>query len=161
MPMELFAASSARSLERVSGTAVFLSSTQEGVPPALLHNVLHARVIIATVVIGKVPSVPPDERLELETIADGIHRATLHYGFMDEIDLPQALTTCHRWEPPLKLMETSFFLGRQTLVPSSRPGMAIWREKLFAWMVRNAESAMDFFKLPTNRVVKLGSQLEI
>ena len=166
MSLELFARSAAGSLERVSGTAVFMSSTSEGVPPALLHNVkhnkvLHERVIVVTVVIGKVPHVPANRRIALHDVADGIHRATLTYGFMDEIDVPEALRTCHCWSPPLRVMDTSFFLGRQTLIASDRPGMALWREKLFAWMVRNAESAMDFFKLPTNRVVELGSQLEI
>jgi KUP system potassium uptake protein len=85
----------------------------------------------------------------------------LNYGFMDEVDLPAALQGCDCWSPPLKTMDTSYFLGRQTLIASDRPGMPIWREKLFAWMVRNAESAMDFFKLPINRVVELGSQVEI
>ena len=80
---------------------------------------------------------------------------------MEEVDLPHARATGHRWKPPLKLMDTRFFLGRQTLVPPDPPGTALWREKLFAWMVGNAESAMDFFKLPTNRLVELGSRLEI
>ncbi|WP_425228880.1 potassium transporter Kup [Sphingomonas sp.] len=165
MAAELFARSAGK-LERVPGTAVFLSASREGVPHALLHNVkhnkvLHERVIIATVAIAKVPSVPAAERIELEPIAEGFTRAVIHYGFMDEIDVPAALATLPAGAAPLKPTDTSFFLGRQTLIASDRPGMALWREKLFAWMVRNAESAMDFFKLPTNRVVELGSQLEI
>ena len=166
MSAELFAKSAQKSLERVAGTAVFLSASREGVPHALLHNVkhnkvLHERVIIATVAIAKIPVVPEAERVELERIDDCFFRVILNYGFMDEIDVPAALTAVRIGEAPLKPMETSFFLGRQTLIASDKPGMAIWREKLFAWMVRNAESAMDFFKLPTNRVVELGSQLEI
>ncbi|MCI4655117.1 potassium transporter Kup [Sphingomonas aquatilis] len=166
MSLELFAKSAAPSLTRVPGTAVFLSSSREAVPPALLHNVkhnkvLHERNIVVTVVIERVPHIAANSRLELIRIDDTIHRAILRYGFMDEVDLPEALRTCHGWEPPLKPMDTSFFLGRQTLIASELPGMAIWREKLFAWMQRNAESAMDFFRLPTNRVVELGSQVEI
>jgi KUP system potassium uptake protein len=80
---------------------------------------------------------------------------------MQEVDVPAALATVETCGPSFKMMDTSFFLARQTLHASSRPGMAIWREKLFAWMLRNAESAMEFFKLPTNRVVELGSQVEI
>ncbi|WP_375391573.1 potassium transporter Kup [uncultured Sphingomonas sp.] len=166
MPAELFARSARKSLERVPGTAVFLSSSREGVPHALLHNVkhnkvLHEHIIIVTVAIAKVPTIPADARLELQPIDDRFMRVVLHYGFMDEIDVPAGLAAIRIDDAPLKRMETSYFLGRQTLIPSDRPGMAIWREKLFAWMVRNAESAMDFFKLPTNRVVELGSQLEI
>ena len=166
LSLELFAKSACKSLERVSGTAVFLSSTREGVPPALLHNVkhnkvLHARVIITTIVIGKVPHIPDEQRLDVATVGDGFFRAIIQYGFMDEIDVPAALDRAEAWNEPLKPMDTSYFLGRQTLIASDRPGMAIWREKLFAWMIRNAESAMDFFKLPVNRVVELGSQLEI
>lgn len=165
MSLELFA-TSASAIQRVPGTAVFLASTQEGIPPALLHNVkhnkvLHERVIIATVVVAKVPHVPIEERLAITPVAGEIHRAQINYGFMDEVDVPLALRGCSAWTPALAPMDTSYFLGRQTLIASDRPGMAIWREKLFAWMVRNAESAMDFFKLPTNRVVELGSQLEI
>ena len=83
------------------------------------------------------------------------------YGFMQETNVPLALSTVTGCGPQFKMMDTSFFLARQTLIASARPGMAIWREKLFAWMLRNAESAMEFFKLPTNRVVELGSQVEI
>jgi KUP system potassium uptake protein len=85
----------------------------------------------------------------------------LKYGFMQEADVPAALKQVSQCGAEFKMMETSFFLARQTLLPSSRPGMMIWREKLFAWMLRNAESAMEFFRLPTNRVVELGSQVEI
>ena len=166
MTAELFARSARGSLERVAGTAVFLSSSREGVPHALLHNVkhnkvLHEHIIIATVMIAKAPTIEAHERLEIETIDDRFVRAIIHYGFMDKIDVPAALSAIQIDGKPLKRMEASYFLGRQTLIASDRPGMAIWREKLFAWMVRNAESAMDFFKLPTNRVVELGSQLEI
>ena len=91
----------------------------------------------------------------------GFYRIVLHYGFMDEVDIPAELGKEARAGGPFLAMQTSYFLARQTLIASNRPGMAIWREKLFAWMVRNAESAMGFFKLPGNRVIELGSQVEI
>ena len=88
-------------------------------------------------------------------------RLILHYGFMEDVNVPAELSRLEGCGPACKMMDTSFFLARQTLIASSRPGMAVWREKLFSWMLRNAESAMEFFKLPTNRVVELGSQVEI
>jgi KUP system potassium uptake protein len=166
MPIDLFIRSAGQSAERVSGTAVFLSSTVDGIPPALLHNlkhnrVLHERVVLLTVAIEGVPHVPPAARTTVTPLTSGFYRIVLRYGFMDEPDIPEALTTIDAAGGPFKAMDTSYFLARQTLIPSHRPGMALWREMLFALMVRNAESAMEFFKLPTNRVVELGSQLEI
>jgi KUP system potassium uptake protein len=166
MTTEMFIASTVRSLKRVPGTAVFLSAGANGVPPALLHNVkhnkvLHERVVILTVHIQGVPQVGQEARVEAHPLDAGFCRIVLHYGFMEDIDIPAALARIDGCGPPFRAMDTSFFLGRQTLIPSSRPGMALWREKLFAWMVRNAESATEFFKLPVNRVVELGSQLEI
>jgi KUP system potassium uptake protein len=164
MPLDLFVQSACRSVKRVPGTAVFLSASSEGTPPALLHNlkhnkVLHERVLIVTVKVVGQPVVDDAHRIREEELGPGFHRVILRYGFMQEIDVPAALAAGAK--EPFRLMETSFFLGRQTLIPSERPGMAIWREHVFAWMVRNAESAMEFFKLPPNRVVELGSQLEI
>ena len=94
-------------------------------------------------------------------LGQGFYRMIINYGFMEDPDVPAVLATTTKCGAQFKMMDTSFFLARQTLLASSRPGMAIWREKLFAWMLRNAESAMEFFKLPTNRVVELGSQVEI
>jgi len=102
-----------------------------------------------------------ERRIETKEYGAGFFRIVLRYGFMEEIDVPTALAQVTKCGPQFKMMDTSFFLARQTLIASARPGMAIWREKLFAWMLRNAESAMEFFKLPTNRVVELGSQVEI
>jgi KUP system potassium uptake protein len=166
LPMEIFIKSAASSATRVPGTAVFMTSSASGVPHALLHNlkhnkVLHERVILLTVKIEDVPYVPAEKRLETHVYDAGFFRVVLRYGFMEEIDVPAALAQLKSIGPQCKMMDTSFFLARQTLLASSRPGMAIWREKLFAWMLRNAESAMEFFKLPTNRVVELGSQVEI
>ena len=166
MPFDLFLKSAAQKVRRVSGTSVFLSSSAEGIPPALLHNlkhnhILHDRVVILTVETQSVPHVPPAKRREVEDLGYGFYRMIVRIGFMDEADIPAELGEETRAGGPFKAMDTSYFLARQTLIASKRPGMAIWREKLFAWMVRNAESAMVFFRLPTNRVIELGSQLEI
>lgn len=166
MPLKVFISSAASSATRVPGTAVFMTSTPDGVPHALLHNlkhnkVLHERIILLTVKIVDMPFVEDDTRCRLEDLGEGFHRLVVKYGFMQEPDVPAALARLTGCGPAFKMMDTSFFLARQTLLPSSRPGMAIWREKLFAWMLRNAESAMEFFRLPTNRVVELGSQVEI
>ncbi len=166
MPMENFITSASRAAPRVSGTAVFMTSSPQGVPHALLHNlkhnkVLHERIIVLTVVIDEVPFVDQEDRIEVIDLSENFYRMVLRYGFMQQADVPAALKLVENCGPQVKMMDTSFFLARQTLLASERPGMAIWREKLFAWMLRNAESAMEFFKLPTNRVVELGSQVEI
>jgi KUP system potassium uptake protein len=166
LPMEIFIKSAAPSAARVPGTAVFMTSAASGVPHALLHNlkhnkVLHERIILLTVRIEDVPYVMLEKRIEQRDYGSGFYRVVLRYGFMEEVDVPLALAQLKDCGPQCKMMDTSFFLARQTLIASNRPGMAIWREKLFAWMLRNAESAMEFFKLPTNRVVELGSQVEI
>ena len=166
LPLEIFAKSAKNSAVRVPGTAIFMASSTAGVPSALLHNikhnkVLHERVVILTINIADVPFVGPHKRCEMTDLGDGFYRAVLNYGFMEETDVPEGLKTMQRCGGEFDMMHTSFFLSRQTLIPSDHPGMSIWREKVFAWMLRNAASAMDFFKLPTNRVVELGSQLEI
>ncbi len=166
LPIEVFIKSAATSAARVPGTAVFMTTSMTGVPHALLHNlkhnkVLHERVMLLTVRIEDVPFVRGERRIETKDYGAGFFRIILRYGFMEEIDVPAALAQVKKCGPQFKMMDTSFFLARQTLIASARPGMAIWREKLFAWMLRNAESAMEFFKLPTNRVVELGSQVEI
>jgi KUP system potassium uptake protein len=166
MPIKVFISSAATSATRVPGTAVFMTSTADGVPHALLHNlkhnrVLHERVILLTVKIADVPFVDSSKRCKMDDLGQGFHRLILKYGFMEEADVPAALNDVTGCGAAFKMMDTSFFLARQTLLPSSRPGMAIWREHLFSWMLRNAESAMEFFRLPTNRVVELGSQVEI
>ncbi len=166
MPMEIFIKSASRAATRVPGTAVFMTSTAEGVPHALLHNlkhnkVLHERILILTVIIDEIPFIDTEDRIEVFDLGENFYRMILRYGFMQQPDVPAALKMAENCGPQIKMMDTSFFLARQTLLPSENPGMALWREKLFAWMLRNAESAMEFFKLPTNRVVELGSQVEI
>jgi len=166
LPIEIFAKSANNSATRVSGTAIFMASSTGGVPSALLHNikhnkVLHERVVILTVLIAEIPYVDPDCRFEIHDLGDGFFRAVIHYGFMEETDVPEALKLMETCGGKFDMMQTSFFLSRQTLLPSEKPGMPIWREKIFSWMLRNAASAMEFFRLPTNRVVELGSQVKI
>ncbi|MDE8652053.1 potassium transporter Kup [Novosphingobium album (ex Liu et al. 2023)] len=166
LPLNVFAKSAHGSAARVPGTAIFMASSNIGVPSALLHNikhnkVLHERVVVLTIEVQDVPYVEDAERIEVQDLGEGFFRMTMRYGFMEETDVPAALKHAEMCGGPFEMMKTSFFLSRQTLLPSAKPGMAIWREKLFSWMMRNAASAMEFFRLPTNRVVELGSQLEI
>ncbi|WP_209347357.1 potassium transporter Kup [Pontixanthobacter sp. CEM42] len=166
LPMEIFAKSAKNSATRVPGTAIFMASAKGGVPSALLHNikhnkVLHERVVILTIQIAEIPYVDPDGRCEYYDLGDGFFRAVLHYGFMEATDVPEGLKSMAVCGGEFDMMHTSFFLSRQTLLPSDKPGMPIWREKIFAWMLRNSATAMEFFRLPTNRVVELGSQVRI
>jgi KUP system potassium uptake protein len=166
MPMEIFIKSAASSAHRVSGTSIFMASSASGVPSALLHNikhnkVLHERVLILTVLIQDVPYVSDANRIDCKDMGQGFYRLKLNYGFLDDTDIPKALDNVQVCGPKFDMMQTSFFLSRQTLIASKIPGMMIWREKVFAWMLRNAANAMEFFKLPSNRVVELGSQVEI
>ena len=167
LPLPVFVKSTGASVHRVRGTSVFLSTSADTVPAALLHNlkhnqVLHERVIILKVKVEEVPHVAAERRLEFHDAGAGFYRMILHYGFMDEVDIPRDLAFTRSCGEAFNMMSTSFFLGRQKLVGSTNaPGMAPWREKLFAWMLKSSESAMEFFKLPTNRVVELGSQLQI
>ena len=166
MPASIFIKSAASSATRVPGTAVFMTTAADGVPHALLHNlkhnkVLHERVLLLTVKIEDVPYVEEQKTFHLDELGQGFYRLIVRYGFMQETNVPAALGRLDNCGPQIRMMETSFFLARQTLIASPKPGMALWREKLFAWMLRNAESAMEFFNLPPNRVVELGSQVEI
>ena len=166
MPLPVFIKSTATTMHRVRGTAVFLSSSPNTIPTALLHNikhnqVLHERVLILTVKVEQVPHVEPAARLEIHDSGSGFYRVILHYGFMEDVDIPRDLSRMEHCGPAFSMMNTSFFLGRQKLIASRRPGMAVWRERLFAAMLQSSESAMEFFKLPTNRVVELGSQVEL
>jgi KUP system potassium uptake protein len=166
IPVAIFAKSANSSAERVPGTAIFMASANSGVPSALLHNikhnkVLHARVVILTVLIDDMPYVDEERRFEVKEIGQGFWRLILRFGFLEDTDVPTVLARVSVGGQGFDMMKTSFFLSRQTLIAAARPGMPLWREKLFAWMLRNATSAMEFFKLPTNRVVELGSQVAI
>ncbi len=151
---------------RVTGTAVFLTTWPEGVPRALLHNlvhnkVLHERVVLLNVETADVPYLPEGERLRLEPLDYGFWRLWVRYGFKDEPDIPAALAGCGKLGLKFDLMNTSFFLGRESLVSRIGSGMPGWREKLFILMFRNAGSAADYFRIPPNRVVELGTQVEL
>jgi KUP system potassium uptake protein len=166
MPMEIFIKSAANSATRVPGTAIFMASAASGVPSALLHNIkhnriLHERVIVLTVQIEDVPFVRSGERIVCKDLGEGFYRVKMRFGFLEETNVPATLDLVDLCGPKFDMMHTSFFLSRQTLIASKIPGMAIWWEKVFAWMLRNAANAMEFFKLPSNRVVELGSQVEI
>jgi KUP system potassium uptake protein len=167
LPLDIFAKSGRNSTAKVPGTAIFMNSGSSGTPSALLHNikhnkVLHDRVVVMTVAIADVPYVDEVDRTEVKSLGDGFYRVIVRYGFMEETDVPGALKRLDNMcGGPFEIMQTSFFLSRQTLLASDHPGMALWREKLFAWMMRNAATPMEFFRLPTNRVVELGSQVEI
>jgi KUP system potassium uptake protein len=166
IPLPLFIKSACGSAARVPGTAVFMTSQADGVPHALLHNlkhnkVLHERSIFLKVAIEDVPWVDPERQIEVEELGQGFFRIVLHFGFMQEMNVPEALARVDRCGLPFRMIETSFFLSRQTPLVSAQRGMAVWRERLFAWMMRNAESPMEFFSLPPNRVVEMGSQVKI
>jgi len=165
VPLEAFLAKlDAEPPVRVPGTAVFLFSNPNGTPPALRFNVahnkvLHEKVVILTIETEETPHVPEAERLKFEPIRDGIYRMTATYGFMDEPHIPSLLAS----RPDLAKFggDVSYFLGRESLVSTPKRGMAPWREKLFAWMSRNAQPATAFFGLPPDRVVELGVQVEL
>jgi KUP system potassium uptake protein len=151
---------------RVPGTAVFLTTSIEGVPHALMHNlkhnkVLHQRVVILTVVFQDIPHIDQSERIDIWPLGNGFYKVFVIYGFKDETDVPKALELCAAQGLEFNMMDTSFFLSRETLIPTGKPGMALWREKLFVGMARNAGSATGYFQIPTNRVVELGTQVEL
>ncbi len=151
---------------RVPGTAVFLSSNPEGVPNTLLHNlrhnkVVHERVVLLTVLTEDIPRVADANRVQVQDMGHNFYRIIAHYGFMEDPSIPAILDLAAGQELEFNLMDTTFFLGRETLIPTPRPGMALWREILFVSMSRNAARAMDFFRIPHNRVVELGTQVEL
>jgi KUP system potassium uptake protein len=153
-------------LARVSGTAVFLTTNLDVVPRALLHNlkhnrVLHERVVTLRVETEDVPRVPRSERVQVEHLGGNFHRVLMRYGFMEDPDVPAALLPCQLGPPEPNIMDTSFFLSRETYIPSARPDLPPWREQLFMLLANSALDATRFFKLPPDRVVEVGSQIEI
>jgi KUP system potassium uptake protein len=156
--------------QRVPGTAVFLTATPEVTPHALLHNlnhnkILHERVVFLTVEVRDVPWVPFTERVKCERLGHGCWRVRVRYGFMNRPDVTRALDLCGALGLNFEPMQTSFFLSREKIVPMSDAvagrGMALWRERMFATMARNAGNVTDYFNIPTNRVIELGSRVEI
>ncbi|MGD9536920.1 MAG: potassium transporter Kup [Alphaproteobacteria bacterium] len=166
LPDEMFLKSLSADTPRVQGTSVFMTAQEQGIPNALLHNlkhnkVLHERVIFLTTRVEDVPRVEPEEQILVSSLGRRFYRVIVRFGFMQDPDVPKALARLDAHGLPIDLMDTSFFLGRETVIPSRQRGMSLWREVVFAWMSRNAASAMEFYRLPTNRVVELGSQIKI
>jgi KUP system potassium uptake protein len=170
VPLEPFLESLFREVpQRVPGTAVFLTATPDVAPHALLHNlyhnkVLHERAVFLTVSVKDVPSVPLAERVAVRPLGRECYSVTLSFGFMDEPDVSRALgELCSAKGLAFDLMQTSFFLSRQIVVPveGGISPMALWRERIFATMTRNSGSAVEYFNIPTNRVIELGTQVEI
>jgi len=165
MPMDLFCMS-VDGVPRVDGTAIFLTRSPEGIPHTLLHNlkhnkVLHKRVVLLSLLHEEVARIPEIDRIEIEQFQEGFYRVIARFGFFEDVDVPTVLAACEAQGLSFDTMDTTFFLGRETLVPSEKPGMAIWREHLFSWMWKNSSRAMDFLNLPPNRVVELGTQVKI
>jgi KUP system potassium uptake protein len=151
---------------RVPGTAIFLRGESDGVPHALLHNlshnkVLHERVVFLTVHMHEEPWVAPKDQAQVLPLGHNCFQLNVHYGFKDEPDIPKVLAQCADQALPFEMMETSFFIARQTVISAPGGGMAPWREHLFVTMSRNARGAADYYQIPTNRVIELGTQVEI
>jgi KUP system potassium uptake protein len=151
---------------RVPGTAIFLRGESDGVPHALLHNlshnkVLHERVVFLTVHIREEPYVPPSEQATVIALGHDCFQLNVCYGFKDEPDIPRVLALCRAHGLEFEMMETSFFIARQTVISVPGKGMAPWREHLYIAMSRNARGAADYYQIPTNRVIELGTQVEI
>lgn len=167
MPLDAFLASiQERPPVRVPGVAVFMYGARTGTPPALLHNlkhnkVLHETVVLLTVETLEVPWVAAEQRAEVAPIGSGMYRIVLRYGFKEDPCVPDDLARLPLDGVRLGPLQVTYFLGRETILPSRKPGMALWRERLFAFLARNAQPATAFFGLPPNRVVELGAQVEI
>jgi len=164
-PLSLFVESN-NNTTRVPGTSVFMTLELEHVPNALLHSikhykVLHQRVVLVSVNIADVPYVLEEQRVKITGLPNEFWQIFLHYGYMDTVDLPAALMSCAPKGLEFDMMQTTFFLGRETIIPTVNRQMSEWREKLFIAMSRNAEPATYYFKIPANRVVELGSQVTL
>jgi KUP system potassium uptake protein len=151
----------------VPGTAVFLSADRDTVPTTMLHNlkhnkVVHERVVFLTLATADVPRLPDAERTEVRVlIPKRAYQATVAYGFMEEPDVPRALALLARHGLRFERDETTFFLGKSTIARAARPGLFTWRRELFRWMQRNRPSAVEYYKLPPDRVIELGTQLSL
>ncbi|HYR06102.1 MAG TPA: KUP/HAK/KT family potassium transporter, partial [Gallionella sp.] len=165
VPVKMFI-DGADSINRIPGTAVFLTSIDEGAPAALLHNlkhnqVLHERNILLTVIVEDKPYVTKGNRLLIDNLGKNFYRVRIFYGFMEAPDVPAALELCASLGLKFDMMETSFFTSRALFVSAPKPAMMKWRERLFIALSKNAMNAADFFKIPTNRVVEMGTRIEI
>ena len=168
LPFELFLKSLAKEkLARVPGTAIFMYSNPNSTPPALLHNIKHNKVIHENIVLLGVktddegPYVHENERVQVEMLTHDIYRIIIRYGFSETVNIPKALELVNEPGLDLNLMRTTFFLGKERILATKNKDMALWRDKLFAFMSRNARNATDYFGLPPDRVVEVGAQIEI
>jgi KUP system potassium uptake protein len=151
---------------RVAGTAVFLTSSPEIAPSALMHNlkhnkVLHERVWILSVLTEDTPRVPASKRFQIEKLSDDFTRVVLHYGYMQSPRVPAALASLRKAGLKFDIMTTSFFLGRYTIKPALNSDMPVWQDRLFIALARQAANATDFFSIPSDRVVELGAQVTV
>ena len=151
---------------RVPGTAIFLRGESDGVPHAMLHNlshnkILHERVVFLTAFIHEVPWIPLSERVDIKNLENDCYQVNVHYGFKDEPDIPQVLELCKQDGLAFDMLMTSFYISRQTIISTPGSGMSRWREHIFVLMSRNARGAADYYQIPANRVIELGSQIEI
>ena len=166
-PIETFVDNIDPEIQRIPGTAVFMSVSGQKTPAMLSHHLrlnrcLHERVLIVTVHVMDVPRVAASDRIRIEGLADGFYRIDLYYGFIQATHVPVGLRLCQEFGLEIDLDATTFYIGRESLIPDSEvPGMPVWRERLFAFLARNANSATHQFHLPTERVVEVGIQIRL
>lgn len=151
---------------RIPGVAVFLTAVPKGTPSALLHNlmhnqIVHENVVILTIQTGDSPHVLEDDRLAVSNYGQGVHRVVAHYGFMEAPNVPEILDQCAKYGIPIDTKRVTFFLGRETLIATKKPGMSLWRERLFAVMTRNAQRATDYFQIPSEQAIEIGAVVEM
>jgi KUP system potassium uptake protein len=172
LPLQMFLDDISRKKpQRVPGTAVFMTSNPGAAPPVLLHHlkhnkILHERVLLVSITVEEIPAVPEMERVASRDLGSGFYNVVARYGFMETPDVPKLLESLPQRPPPnvplaLKPMETTFYLGRETLLPNGPSRLARWRKRLFIIMARNAVTASQFFGLPPNRVVEMGAQIQL
>jgi len=167
VPLDAFPTLCSADIPRVPGTAVYLSPDPSSVPTALMHNlkhnkVLHQRIVFLTIGNEEVPRVSDFERTEVRVIERGhVYQATLHYGFMEEPDVPKGLKLLERHGLKFEALETTFFLGKATLARAAKPGLFTWRRELFRWMQRNSPATAEYFKLLPDRVIELGTRVTL
>ena len=167
VPLDAFPALCSSDIPRVPGTAVYLSPDPASVPTVLLHNlkhnkVLHQRIVFLTIVNEDVPHIPDLERTEVRVIERGqVYQVMMHYGFMEQPDVPKGLKLLERHGLKFEALETTFFLGKATLAPAAKAGLFTWRRELFRWMQRNSPATAEYFRLVPDRVIELGTRITL